>query len=310
MVLVQVMILTVLLLLLVVVVLVVVLVMVMLLLGLLLLLLMMVIGVGGFVVVAAAVLSLYVIAIHDPCVVGVGNFQSSALLIIGIYPSRYHENKFSLIRSTGKIKQKKKKPQRATLGCCYCLMMIMMMRTTVVLLSLLLLLRLRLLLHTTISPPVYMLLYLLTLVILIFFFYFTLCSCNSSHFSHSHCARSWRTMEQKRRFCCRATAIYRADEWSQLPQLLGWLSNLSKRVVVTALTKVIATLLICTSESAQKISDYFFFVLQVGIISLVPSRISLLYFPNTRTIHAGVVRICWGTVCELSRKPSRSLIDD
>lgn len=76
--------------------------------------------------------------------------------------------------------------------------------------------------------------------------------------SHTHTVRSWRTMEQKRRFCCRATAIYRADEWSQLPQLLGWLSNLSKRVVVTALTKVIATLLICTSESAQKISDYFF----------------------------------------------------
>lgn len=42
------------------------------------------------------------IAFHDPPVVRVGNFQSSTLLIIGIYPSRYHENKFSLFRSTGK----------------------------------------------------------------------------------------------------------------------------------------------------------------------------------------------------------------
>lgn len=76
--------------------------MVMLLLGLLLL--MVVIGIG--VCVVAAVLSLYVIAVHDPCVVGVGNFQSSTLLIIGIYPSRYHENKFSLIRSTGKRRRR------------------------------------------------------------------------------------------------------------------------------------------------------------------------------------------------------------
>lgn len=53
----------------------------------------------------AAVLSLYMIAVHDPRVVRVGNFQSSTLLIIGIYPSRYHENKFSLIRSTGKEKK-------------------------------------------------------------------------------------------------------------------------------------------------------------------------------------------------------------
>lgn len=48
------------------------------------------------------------IAVHDPRVVGVWNFQSSALLIIGIYPSRYHENKFPSKRSTGKIKQNRR----------------------------------------------------------------------------------------------------------------------------------------------------------------------------------------------------------
>lgn len=60
------------------------------------------------VVVGVLRVALHMIAVHDPRVVGVWNFQSSALLIIGIYPSRYHENKFPSIRSTGKIKQKRR----------------------------------------------------------------------------------------------------------------------------------------------------------------------------------------------------------
>lgn len=66
--------------------------------------------VGAVVMVVAAVVLwwLHMIAVHYPRVVGVGNFQSSALLIIGIYPSRYHENKFPSNRSTGKIKQKRR----------------------------------------------------------------------------------------------------------------------------------------------------------------------------------------------------------
>lgn len=53
-------------------------------------------------------LTLHMIAVHDPRVVRVRNFQSSALLIIGIYPSRYHENKFPSKRSTGKRNQKRR----------------------------------------------------------------------------------------------------------------------------------------------------------------------------------------------------------
>lgn len=97
----------------------------------------------------AAVLSLYVVAIHDPRVVGVGNFQSSTLLIIGIYPSRYHENKFSSIRSTGR-KERRSAATSHTLGCCYCrLLRLIMMRCTTRRDERLLYL---LLLHTTKSP--------------------------------------------------------------------------------------------------------------------------------------------------------------
>lgn len=64
--------------------------------------------VAGILVLLLLRVALYMIAVHDPRVVGVWNFQSSALLIIGIYPSRYHENKFPSIRSTGKIKQKRR----------------------------------------------------------------------------------------------------------------------------------------------------------------------------------------------------------
>lgn len=188
MVLVQVIIMIVLLLLLVVV----VLVMVMLLLGLLLLLLMMVIRVGGF-VVAAAVLSLYVIAIHDPCVVGVGNFQSSTLLIIGIYPSRYHENKFSLIRSTGKIKTEEEEAATsytrmllladddnddAHYGCIAVADAAAAAAAIAAIIA-----------HHNISSGVYASLLAYFGYTDFFFFYFTLCSCNSSHFSHSHCAQ-------------------------------------------------------------------------------------------------------------------------
>lgn len=218
MVLVQVIIMIVLLLLLVVVVLVVV----MLLLGLLLLLLMMVIRVGGF-VVAAAVLSLYVIAIHDPCVVGVGNFQSSTLLIIGIYPSRYHENKFSLIRSTGKIKTEEEEaatsytrmlllPDDDNDDAHYGCIAVADAAAAAAIAAIIA--------HHNISSGVY--------ASLLAYFGYTDFFSSTLLFahvilltSHTHTVRSWRTMEQKRRFCCRATAIYRADEWSQLPQLLG-----------------------------------------------------------------------------------------
>lgn len=64
--------------------------------------------VAGVLVLLLLRVALHMIAVHDPRVVGVWNFQSSALLIIGIYPSRYHENKFPSIRSTGKIKQKRR----------------------------------------------------------------------------------------------------------------------------------------------------------------------------------------------------------
>lgn len=67
---------------------------------------------------AGDILGLNMAAVHDTCVVGVGNFQSSTLLIIGIYPSRYHENKFSLIRSTGKRKRARRDGTMQEISSC------------------------------------------------------------------------------------------------------------------------------------------------------------------------------------------------
>lgn len=98
-----------------------------------------------------------------------------------------------------------------------------------------------------------------------FFFYFTLCSCNSSHFSHSHCAAlvvddvgaDVGFVAVRRRFIAQTNG-------ANLPQLpcsraqLGWL--------VVAL----ATLLICTSVSAQNFQTTLYYCSGGEFISLVP----------------------------------------
>lgn len=147
------------------------------------------------------------IAFHDPPVVRVGNFQSSTLLIIGIYPSRYHENKFSLFRSTGKKEEEAATSYTRMLlrSSLLLLMMVMpLMRTTVVL-------PLPLLFCTPQNLLRCMLLYLLLWLNGIFFFAHVILLTFHSHWQRwQQTTRRW----SKRRFCCRATEIYR-----ELPQL-------------------------------------------------------------------------------------------